>query len=104
MCASRHLKLACGCFVFAKREAFEKCGGFDETLFAAEEWAVSRRLARVGRFVVLKQQVITSARKLRTHSAWEILSLLGKVALFGPRYLRKREGLELWYGERRVER
>lgn len=104
MYGSRYLKLACGCFVFAKRGAFEACGGFDETLFAAEEWAVSQRLKRVGQFVVLKEQVITSARKLRTHSAWEILSLLGKVALLGPKVLRKREGLELWYGERRVER
>lgn len=101
--ASRVLKLACGCFVFAKKDAFEESGGFDETLFAAEEWAVSRRLRRVGKFVVLKEYVVTSARKMRTHSAWEILSLLGKVMLFGPKVLRKREGLELWYGERRIE-
>jgi hypothetical protein len=39
--------LAGGCFLFCTRAAFDAVGGFDETLFAAEEGVMSRRLARV---------------------------------------------------------
>jgi len=44
--AFRCLRLACGCFVFCTREAFAASGGFDETMFGAEEIAISRALAR----------------------------------------------------------
>jgi hypothetical protein len=60
---------------------------------------VGRR--RRGRFVVLRESVITSGRKLRAYSAREILVLLARLAFTGPRALRRREGLDVWYGERR---
>jgi glycosyltransferase involved in cell wall biosynthesis len=101
---SRLVGLACGCFVFATKEAFEKSGGFDETLFAAEEWAISRSLRKIGRFVILKEYVITSGRKLRTYSGWEVLGMLVMLVFRGPKMLKKRDGLSLWYGERRVEK
>jgi glycosyltransferase involved in cell wall biosynthesis len=47
--------LACGCFLFCTRRAFEAAGGFDEKLFASEEIAMSRALKRQGRFVVLRE-------------------------------------------------
>ena len=31
------LKWAAGCFIYARRPAFETVGGFDETLYAGEE-------------------------------------------------------------------
>jgi len=101
--ASRIIGLACGCFVYATREAFEKSGGFDDTLFAAEEWAISSRLKRVGKFVVLKEKVITSGRKMRTYSAREVLGQLGYVIWKGRKGLQSREGLGMWYGERRAD-
>jgi glycosyltransferase involved in cell wall biosynthesis len=101
---SRIMGLACGCFVFATREAFAACGGFDETLFAAEEWAISRSLRKVGKFVILKEYVITSGRKLRTYSGWEVLGMLAMLTLRGPKMLKKREGLGIWYGQRREEK
>jgi glycosyltransferase involved in cell wall biosynthesis len=101
--AYRLLGLASGCFLFCTREAFRAAGGFDPTLFGAEEAAMSRALRRHGRFVVLRQSVTTSARKMRAHSAREILTLLAKLALTGKRSLRRREGLELWYGPRRPD-
>ena len=64
-------RLAAGCFVFSTRAAFEAAGGFDETLFATEEIALSRALARQGRVVILRETVLSSGRKLRTHSGWE---------------------------------
>jgi hypothetical protein len=97
----RALGLASGCFLFCTRAAFLATGGFDETLFGAEEAALSRALHRCGRFVVLRKPVTTSGRKLRAHSAREILGLLVRLALTGPRALRRREGLDVWYGERR---
>ncbi len=99
----RVLKLASGCFLYCTREAFEAVGGFDETLFGAEEAAMSRALRRHGKFVVLRESVTTSGRKLRSFSAREILGTLCHLAIGGSRSLKKREGLEIWYGERRDE-
>lgn len=99
----RALGLASGCFLFCTRMAFEATGGFDEGLFGAEEVDMSRRLRRLGYFVVLREPVITSGRKLRTYSAREVIGLLIKLALTGPKSLRQRQGLEVWYGERRAE-
>jgi glycosyltransferase involved in cell wall biosynthesis len=99
----RVLGLASGCFLYCTREAFSAAGGFNEGLFAAEEAAMSRALHRQGRFVVLRESVTTSGRKLRTHSMREVLGLLARMALAGPKSLRQREGLGLWYGERRED-
>jgi len=99
----RMFGLASGSFLFCTRAAFQAVGGFDETLFAAEEAAMSRALHRQGRFVFLRQTVTTSGRKVRTHSARELLGLLGRLLLSGSRGVRRREGLEAWYGERRAD-
>lgn len=100
----RMLRLASGCFLFCTRDAFHAVGGFDETLYAAEEAAMSQRLRRHGRFVVLRESVTTSGRKLRTYSAREFIGRLGRLVLAGgPRAVRSREGLDIWYGERRAD-
>ena len=91
-------RLAAGCYVFCTRAAFEAAGGFDERLFASEEIALSRALARQGRVVILRETVVSSGRKLRTHSGWEILQMMSAVARQGPRALQSREQLGLWYG------
>jgi hypothetical protein len=83
--------------------AFRAAGGFDERLFGAEEAALSRALRRQGRFVVLRECVTTSGRKLRAHSAREILGFLARLALAGPKGVQQRKGLEIWYGERRPD-
>ncbi len=98
----RVARLAAGCFIFCARPAFEAVGGFDERLFGAEEAVMSRALRRQGRFVVLRQAVVTSGRKLRAHSPWEIIRVLGSIAL-RPSRLQARDGLEIWYGERRPD-
>jgi glycosyltransferase involved in cell wall biosynthesis len=99
----RAFRLASGCFLFCTRPAFHAAGGFDEGLYGAEEAVMSRRLARQGRFVVLREVVTTSGRKLRAHSAGEVLGLLARLACAGPGAVRQRQGLELWYGERRPD-
>lgn len=99
----RALGLAAGCFLFCTRRAFDAVGGFDERLFAAEEAVISRALRRQGRFVLLRAAVVTSGRKLRAHSGREILGTLLRLAFTGPKAVRQRDGLDLWYGQRRAD-
>jgi glycosyltransferase involved in cell wall biosynthesis len=95
--------LACGCFLFCSRQAFESTGGFDEQLFASEEIAMSQALKREGRFVVLRESVTTSGRKLRMYSGLQVLRLFAGFVIAGPSALKKREGLDVWYGGRRED-
>jgi glycosyltransferase involved in cell wall biosynthesis len=95
--------LAAGCFLFCTRNAFVAAGGFDEAFYGAEELVMSRALKRQGRFVVLRQAVITSGRKLRTHSVREMLVVIGRLALRGPSAVKQRRGMDLWYAERRED-
>lgn len=97
----RAADLAAGCFLFCTRDAFAAVGGFDEAFYGAEELVISRALREQGQFVVLRQKVTTSGRKLRTHSIGEMLSILFRVALRGPDAVKQRRGMDLWYAERR---
>lgn len=94
---------ACGCFLFCTRRAFDAAGGFDEKLFASEEITMSRALKRQGRFVVLGESVTSSGRKLRMYSGREVLRLFASILLAGPKGLRNRERLDVWYGGRRED-
>jgi len=99
----RTVGLASGCFLFCAREAFRATGGFDERLFGAEEAAMSRALRRQGKFVVLRESVTTSGRKLRAYSGREVLGVMARLAFSGAKSVRRREGLDVWYGERRAD-
>jgi glycosyltransferase involved in cell wall biosynthesis len=93
--------IAPGCFLFCTRSAFAAVGGFDERYYAAEDVAMSRALARIGRFAILRARARTSDRKLRTHSVAEHLGLMVRFAWRGTGLLKSRRDLGLWYGERR---
>ena len=97
----RVARLAAGCYVFCTRQAFDAVGGFDARLFAGEELAFSRSLWTQGRFIVLRERVVSSGRKLRTHSAREVLTLFLSSVTRGPAVVRSRKHLDLWYGDRR---
>jgi len=94
---------AAGCFVFCTRAAFEAAGGFDETTFAAEEIHLSRALKRVGRFVILRESVSTSVRKVENRGFWEVMrinyGILRKAGLSGR--IKRREDAGFWYEDRR---
>jgi len=98
--ALRMLRLDPGCFVFCTRQAYLAAGGFDEALYVTEEVGFAQRLKRQGRFVILREHVITSARKLRTRSAFELLWILLRLAFSGGKSIRQRHGLDYWYGPR----
>ncbi|HEU5154913.1 MAG TPA: glycosyltransferase [Gemmatimonadales bacterium] len=95
--------LAAGCFLFATREAFDASGGFDQSLYGAEEIALSRALKRQGRFVVLKESVETSGRKFRAYSGWEILKVMTRLAVRGGSGVRTRGDMAFWYETRRKD-
>ncbi|HYM87118.1 MAG TPA: glycosyltransferase [Pseudoxanthomonas sp.] len=99
--AFRMTGIAPGCFVFCTRAAFDQVGGFDPRYYAGEDVALSRALARQGRFVILRETVHTSARKLRTFSVREHVWFLLRFAWRRQRLLTSREHLDLWYGKRR---
>jgi glycosyltransferase involved in cell wall biosynthesis len=99
----RVMRWAAGCYVYCTRRAFEAAGGFDEGLYVAEEIALSRSLQRIGRVVILRERVVTSGRKMRTHSVWDMVRLLAALLRHGPVVLRSRDRLSLWYGDRRHE-
>ena len=94
---------AAGCFLFCTRSAYVAAGGFDEAFYGAEELVMSQALKRHGKFVVLRHAVTTSGRKLRTHSVREMLGTLGRLALRGTAAVKQRQGMELWYAERRED-
>ena len=93
-------RIAAGCFIFCTRMAFDATGGFDERWYAGEDVAMSRALAKAGRFVLLREPVWTSARKLDTFSPAEHLALMLRVVLRGRGVLQSREHLALWYERR----
>jgi hypothetical protein len=61
-------------------------------------------LKRQGKFVIVRDSVVTSARKFRTYTPRDLLgamiSLLGK----GPKSWKTREGARWWYEGRREQR
>jgi len=101
--AYARLGLASGAFLFARRDAFERAGGFDETMYAGEEACCARALKRQGGFAWVREPVVTSGRKLRAYSAFELLGTLLRMGLRGKRGVARREGLELWYGQGRAD-
>lgn len=105
----RWSRLTGGCFFFVRRDHFEAAGGWDEALYAGEEVFLARSLKRLrvngapARFHIVRTPVLTSGRKLRIHSGFELLGLLARHALSGGRLITRRDALPIWYGPRRPD-
>jgi len=95
------LNLGAGAFLFTTRRNFDVIGGFDEQYFAGEEVYFSLELKKVGGFKVLREPVVTSARKLRMYPAKHFLRKFFGVIVRGPRGVRSRAKLSLWYDGKR---
>lgn len=94
----RWTRTAAGCFMYSTRDAFDAIGGFDERLFASEEVAFSKAMRRLGRFVVLRERVTSSGRKVRQYTLRKLLETIFRQVIKGPRRAwRSREGLDVWY-------
>ncbi len=96
--------LGVGAFIFARRDTFEAAGGFDEQYFAGEEAYLSMALKKLGPFRVLREPIVTSARKVRMHSPWFVMRQTFSIFFGGKRALRKRQNLDLWYDGKREKK
>ena len=99
----RRLRFTGGCFLFSSRAAFEAVGGFDETLYASEELTLCRALRTQGELVILRESVLTSGRKMRAYSGWEILRGALRIAVAGRAGVQDRSRLDIWYAPRRPD-
>jgi glycosyltransferase involved in cell wall biosynthesis len=97
----RLFRLAAGCFLFCRRDALEAVGGWDERHFAGEEIMLSLALHKQGRFVMLRESVVTSPRKFTSRSFGETLGLTLKLLAQGMWGVRRRESTQFWYDGRR---
>lgn len=88
---------AAGCSIYVLRDVFEQVGGFDTTQFAAEERYLSEAIRKQGKFVLVREPVITSARKLRIYSTWHLLKVAGHAMFIKKWNLKDRSGLEILY-------
>ncbi len=86
-----------GCFLFTRKADFDAIGGFDEQYFCAEERFFSAALKSRGRFVILPESVVTSARKLRLYSTGRLFWIGLRTLCTGKQRFRQREGLEILY-------
>ncbi|MFK7893166.1 MAG: glycosyltransferase [Granulosicoccus sp.] len=88
-------KLAAGCFVFCRRDAFETIGGFNVKVYAGEEIYLSRRLKRWARTngmsfrIIEKAPVRTSVRKLHWYGPLQLAAQLALVMIPGALYSRR---------------
>jgi hypothetical protein len=104
MSGMRLLRLTGGCFLFCTRDGFRAAGGFCERYYASEEAVFIKALKLQGSFAVPPEAVMTSGRKLRLFSGWQIVGVILRCAIHGPQSFQRREGLEVWYGERQPEK
>ena len=93
--------LGVGAFLFMQRESFEAAGGFDEQYFAGEEAYLSMALKKLGPIKILREPIVTSARKIRMHSPRFVLAQSLFIFFGGKRALRRRQKLDLWYDGKR---
>ena len=94
------LKQPGGSSLFCTRAAFIATGGFNESYYAAEDALYVSALKKQGRFV-LAGTVLTSGRKARTYSLWYFIRTLFTVGIRGPKGLKSRQDLDIWYDSKR---
>lgn len=98
---SRSLKLAAGCFVYCRADAFHAVGGFSLERYAGEELALSRALRRWGRsrdmtfHIIREPRIETSVRKIDWYSPWQITRQMF-IALL-PGALTSKRLMGTWY-------
>jgi len=101
--SSRKFKLAAGCFVFARADAFESVGGFEQQRYAGEELALSRSLRRWGKahdmqfHIISEHTVETSLRKLDWYTQTQLFKQF-LVAIL-PGALGSKRLMHLWYDD-----
>ena len=99
---AQRLRLAAGCFIYCRRDAFNDVDGFSEEVYASEEIWFSRAITAWGRErnmtfeIISDQPVITSTRKVDWYSQGKLLVLFLPILLFPP-LLRVQSFCNAWY-------
>jgi glycosyltransferase involved in cell wall biosynthesis len=98
---------ASGALIVCRSDAFREVGGFNQTIYAAEEIGLSAALKRWStqrglRFVILRTHPLeTSARKVALYSTREIAAQIFRVLFRPRRTLQDKKHLSVWYDGRR---
>jgi glycosyltransferase involved in cell wall biosynthesis len=104
---SRTRRLLAGSFIFCEAQAFRKIGGFSQEMFAGEELDLSARLQQLSRetgrelIILHRHPLVTSARKVRLYSGWELLWFFLRAAVRQKATLSSRAACHPWYDGRR---
>ena len=61
--------------LFVSRDYFHKVGGFCEKHIVFEDYEIVKRLRRLGKFAILKNEVITSSRKYVINGVFKMQSI-----------------------------
>lgn len=100
---SRTFKLAAGCFVYVRADAFSELGGFTLKRYAGEELVLSRQLRGWGKkrgmgFHIIKEHTIeTSMRKMDWYSSAQLFRQL--FLAFVPGALNSKRFMYTWYDD-----
>jgi glycosyltransferase involved in cell wall biosynthesis len=93
-----------GAFMFCTREAFRATGGFNERLYWGEEGFFAMALQREGPFIVLWKPVLTSGRRFRTLSLWQMPVFLARAVCSPVKTFTRRSSVEkIWYDSNRED-
>jgi glycosyltransferase involved in cell wall biosynthesis len=98
---SPRFRLLAGAYVYCLREAWVETGGFDESLYVAEELAFAKKLRAWCRDhnrafeVITEAAIVTSARKLRWYSSWRLFKQAS--IIFTPWKMRDPRHCSAWY-------
>ena len=104
---SRTRRWLAGSFIFCDATVFRKLNGFSNEHFVAEEldlsWRLHDEVRKTGRELVIlhRHPLLTSDRKMRLYTTWELLRFLFRVALRPGSTMRDREACHAWYDGRR---
>jgi glycosyltransferase involved in cell wall biosynthesis len=95
------LNLGAGAFLFTTRRNFDVVGGFDEQYFAGEEVYFSLELKKLGAFKVLRNRLSRQPGNCACILRKHFLRKFFGVIVRGPRGVRSRAKLSLWYDGKR---
>jgi glycosyltransferase involved in cell wall biosynthesis len=99
-----------GPFLYCERAAFEKVGGFDESMYAAEEFSLAARLKKEGQkssrtWKIIKHEkdhdIVTSSRKFSKFGGLEMIGHNAHLLWKPHEKLREKDHCAFWYKARK---
>lgn len=99
---STFFKYPAGCYLFCKKEVFNKIGGFNEKIFASEEIWFARKLKSFGKplkkslIILHGNPVITSSRKFKWYPMWKLILTIVFFVIM-PLTIRTKRFCSIWY-------